>query len=83
MTISAKPVGVGAVSQLLIVRGEPSGLWTHTATTEGALSETRITGLLVSSPSEFPMQRNREDGFFGSTGLRERNPATRFRLIVI
>ena len=32
--ISAKPVGVGAVSQRLIPTGERSGLQTHIATTE-------------------------------------------------
>jgi len=36
-TISAKPVGVGAGSQPLILRGERSGLLTLIAATEGAL----------------------------------------------
>jgi hypothetical protein len=37
----AKPVGVRAASQPLILKGEHSGLLTHTATTEGALLCTR------------------------------------------
>jgi hypothetical protein len=37
LTVSAKPVGVGAVSQRLIPTGEQSGLLTHIATTEGVL----------------------------------------------
>jgi hypothetical protein len=39
LTISAKPVGVGAASQRLIPTGEPSGLLTRIATTDsGSLS---------------------------------------------
>src|SRR5206468_8590826 len=34
LTISAKPVGVGAVSQRLIPEGERTGLQTHIAATE-------------------------------------------------
>jgi hypothetical protein len=37
-TISAKPVGVGAASQALILAGERSGLQTHIAVTESVSS---------------------------------------------
>jgi hypothetical protein len=43
----------------------------------------KITERLVSSPDEFPRQGNREGPFSGLIDLRERNPATDFRLIVI
>ena len=36
---AAKPVGVGAVSQLWIIKGEPSGLLTHIAAESVTLCE--------------------------------------------
>jgi hypothetical protein len=41
-TISAKPDGVGAVSQRLIPTGEQSGLLTHNAATESVTLCTRM-----------------------------------------
>jgi hypothetical protein len=43
----------------------------------------KITERLVSSPDEFPRQGSRKGPFSGLIDLRERNPATDFRLIVI
>jgi hypothetical protein len=46
LTISAKPVGVGAVSQQLILPGEQSGLLMHTVATESVSLYVRM----ISSP---------------------------------